>query len=142
MKVSDVLRAKGNQEVFTISPDATVRELLDQLNSRDIGALVVIDEQDQIVGMISERDLVRKLERVENPLQAPVRVLMTTDTVVCEPDDSFSTLMSLMTDRKVRHVPVVEEGRLTGLLSIGDAVKYRMDQLKFERDQLTNYVTG
>ena len=143
MTVREVLRAKGNTEVFTISPTATVVELLDCLNERNIGAVVVLSEEDgSILGIASERDLIRKLPGVEHPFQATVERIMSTDLTLCTPEDSFGTLMATMTDRRVRHIPGVEDGQLIGLVSIGDAVKFRMDQLEFERDQLTNYVTG
>ncbi|TXJ04964.1 MAG: CBS domain-containing protein [Aeromicrobium sp.] len=143
MTVRDILRAKGSNEVYTISPDATIATLLDNLNELNVGAIVVLNSDDKsIVGIASERDLVRKLQGVPNPLQAQVRQIMSADVFVCAPDDSLGLLMETMTERRVRHIPVVEEGKLVGLVSIGDAVKFRMDQLEFERDQLTNYVTG
>jgi CBS domain-containing protein len=102
----------------------------------------VSDDGQGILGIVSERDVVRKLRGVEEPRQATVGQIMTTDVQVCAPDDSFADLMTVMTEHRVRHVPVLEEGSLVGVLSIGDAVKYRMDQLEFERDQLNNYVSG
>lgn len=143
MTVRDILRAKGSNEVYTISPDATIATLLDNLNELNVGAIVVLNSDDKsIVGIASERDLVRKLQGVPNPLQAQVRQIMSADVFVCAPDDSLGLLMETMTERRVRHIPVIEEGKLVGLVSIGDAVKFRMDQLEFERDQLTHYVTG
>ncbi len=142
MTVRDVLRAKGSTEVFTISPHATIAQLLDELTDRNIGAILVMDDDETILGIASERDLVRKLRGVEHPLEARVERIMSTNPTFCSPDDSFGVLMTTMTDRRIRHIPVMEDGRLVGLVSIGDAVKYRMDQLEFERDQLTNYVTG
>lgn len=142
MSVRDVLRAKGNNEVFSISPTASIVELLEQLAALNVGAVVVLSEDGSLLGIASERDLVRKLPAVPQPLQARVEQIMSTDLIVCSPDDSFGALMGTMTNKRVRHVPVLEEGKLVGLVSIGDAVKFRMDQLEFERDQLTNYVTG
>lgn len=142
MRVSDVLASKGSSEVFTISPDATVAELLDTLADLNVGALVVSHDGSSITGIVSERDIVRKLRSTDNSRGLPVSDIMTTDLRVCSPDDSFAALMALMTEYRIRHVPVVEDDRLVGVLSIGDAVKYRMDQLEFERDQLTNYVAG
>ena len=142
MRVHDVLASKGSTEVFTIAPTVTVRELLDVLADRDIGALVVSDDGDQMLGIVSERDIVRKLRDVENARDTQVADIMTTDVRVCSPDDEFTDLMAIMTRHRVRHVPVLDDGRLVGVLSIGDAVKHRMEQLEFERDQLTSYVAG
>jgi CBS domain-containing protein len=143
MTVRDILRAKGSNEVYTISPDATIATLLDNLNNLNVGAIVVLDDDGQsIAGIASERDLVRKLQGVPNPLHAQVRQIMSTDIYVCALDDSTGSLMETMTERRVRHIPVIDDGKLVGLVSIGDAVKFRMGQLEFERDQLTNYVTG
>lgn len=142
MRVSDVLASKGSSEVFTISPDATVAELLDTLADLNVGALVVSRDGSSITGIVSERDIVRKLRSTDNARSLPISDIMTTDLRLCSPDDSFADLMSLMTEHRIRHVPVVDQERLVGVLSIGDAVKYRMDQLEFERDQLNNYVAG
>ena len=142
MRVHDVLASKGSTEVFTIAPTVTVRELLDVLADRDIGALVVSDDGDQMLGIVSERDIVRKLRDVEHARDMAVSEIMTTDVRTCSPDDSFGSLMAIMTEHRVRHVPVLDDDRIVGVLSIGDAVKHRMEQLEFERDQLSNYVAG
>lgn len=142
MRVRDVLTAKGSNAVFTISPDATVNELLDVLAEHNIGALVVSSDGRSMAGIVSERDVVRKLRGMESPRTATVAQIMTTDVQVCTPEDSFGSLMTTMTERRVRHIPVIENEEVVGVLSIGDAVKFRMDQLEFERDQLTSYVQG
>ncbi len=142
VQVRDVLSSKGNGEVFTVSPDATISDLLDALAEHNIGALVVSNDGVDVLGIVSERDVVRKLRGMVDAGSVPVSQIMTTELRVCSPDDSFESLLSTMTDHRVRHVPVLEEGRLVGVLSIGDAVKHRMDQLAFERDQLSNYVAG
>lgn len=142
MRVRDVLTAKGSSAVFTISPDATVDELLDALAEHNVGALVVSADGRSMSGIVSERDIVRKLRGVDRPRGATVAQIMTTDVRVCSPDDSFGSLMSAMTELRVRHIPVLEDDEVVGVLSIGDAVKFRMDQLEFERDQLSNYVQG
>lgn len=142
MRVHDVLTSKGSTEVHTISPAATVRELLHVLAERDIGALIVSDDGIAMLGIVSERDVVRKLRDVDGARSRVVSDIMTTDVRVCSPDDSFGDLMAVMTEHRVRHVPVLDDGRLVGVLSIGDAVKHRMQQLEFERDQLTSYVAG
>ena len=142
MRVHDVLTSKGSTEVHTIAPDATVRELLDVLAELNVGALVVSDDGTSMLGIVSERDIVRKLRDADDARSRPVSDIMTTDVRVCSPDDSFGGLMAVMTQHRVRHVPVLDDGRLVGMLSIGDAVKHRMEQLEFERDQLSSYGAG
>lgn len=142
VQVSDVLGSKGNAEVYTVPPDATISDLLDTLAEHNVGALVVSTDGTDVLGIVSERDIVRKLRGINDARTVPVSQIMTTDLQVCAPDDSFESLLSTMTDHRVRHVPVLEDGRLVGVLSIGDAVKHRMDQLAFERDQLNSYVAG
>ncbi len=142
MRVSDVLASKANDAIFTIRPDASIRELLDVLAERNVGAMVVSDDGESMIGIVSERDIVRKLRDVDNARDVTVSSIMTTDVQVAAPDDSFKSLMIAMTEHRVRHIPVLEDGRLVGVLSIGDAVKHRMEQLQFERDQLNKYVSG
>ena len=140
MRVSDVLASKGSDAVYTITPEATVRELLDVLAELNVGALVVSDDGETMLGIVSERDIVRKLRSVENAAELAVSEIMTSDVQVCAPEDSFGSLMEIMTEHRVRHIPVIDDAKIVGVVSIGDAVKYRMDQLEFERDQLSNYV--
>ena len=141
MRVSDVLASKGSGEVLTISPDASITDLLDRLAEHNIGALVVSSDGVAIDGIVSERDIVRKLRGVEHPRDLHVEAIMTDQVVTCTPEDEVTDLMRLMTQRRFRHVPVLDEdGRLAGVVSIGDAVKFRMAQLEFERDQLNQYV--
>ena len=142
MRVSDVLASKGSDAIFTIRPEASIRELLDVLAERNVGAMVVSDDGETMIGIVSERDVVRKLRDVDNAREVTVASIMTTDVQVAGPDDSFKSLMIAMTEHRVRHIPVLDDGRLVGVLSIGDAVKHRMEQLEFERDQLNKYVSG
>ncbi len=142
MRVSDVLASKGSNAVYTITPESTVRELLDVLADLNVGALVVSDDGKAMLGIVSERDIVRKLRTAENARDMKVADIMTTDVQLCAPGDSFGGLMAVMTEHRVRHIPVLDDGVLVGVVSIGDAVKYRMEQLEFERDQLNNYVAG
>jgi CBS domain-containing protein len=142
MRVSDVLASKGSDAVYTITPDSTVRELLDVLAELNVGALIVSDDGKAMLGIVSERDIVRKLRTVESPRDMTVADIMTTDVQLCGPEDSFGDLMAVMTEHRVRHIPVIDDGTIIGVVSIGDAVKYRMEQLEFERDQLNNYVAG
>ncbi len=142
MRVKDVLSSKGSDAIFTIRPDATVQELLDQLADNNVGALVVSEDGETLIGIVSERDIVRKLRVYENARDVKVASIMTVDVRTCSFEDSFSDLLTIMTEDRIRHIPVIEATKLVGVLSIGDAVKYRMQQLEFERDQLNNYVAG
>ena len=128
--------------MVTIRPDATVRDLVRVLEENRIGALVVSEDEGQtLVGIISERDVVRELHTTgEGVLDQPVSALMTTDVHTCTPEDELEDLALVMTEKRVRHLPVVVEGRLEALVSIGDIVKHRIDELQAERDQLVDYV--
>lgn len=141
MRVSDVLSSKGSGSVYTIRPEATMAELLDSLAEYNVGALVVSLDGTSMLGIVSERDVVRKVRDFDHPSRITVEQIMTSDVQVCSPEDSFGALMAIMTEHRVRHVPVLDGSSLVGVLSIGDAVKHRMDQLEFERDQLNNYVS-
>ncbi len=142
MRITDVLRRKGDR-VVTIGPDHTVRALLDALAEHRVGALVVSSGNGRVDGIVSERDVVRRLQSVGAAmLDLPVSAIMTADVHTADPDASLEELMVMMTDRRIRHVPVVVDGRLAGIVSIGDVVKHRIGELQSERDQLTAYITG
>jgi CBS domain-containing protein len=140
MRIRDVLAAKNDQQVVTVSPDATVRELLALLAEHNVGALVVSADEGEVAGIVSERDVVRRLHGDPDLLSATVSSIMTQDVHTCGPDDQLDDLMSVMTDRRIRHVPVCDDTRLVGIVSIGDVVKHKIDALQFERDQLDSYV--
>ena len=140
MRISDVLTAKPSQQVVTITPDSTVRELLGLLAEHNVGAVVVSGDGAAVDGIVSERDIVRRLHDDEAVLDGAVSAIMTSDVETCEPSTSVDDLRVVMTERRIRHVPVVTDGRLTGIISIGDVVKSSLDQLQFERDQLDNYL--
>ena len=142
MRIKDVLKNKGGTDVVTIRAEATLAELIETLSEHNFGALVVSDDGRGVDGIVSERDVVRRLRQGPDALQALVSDVMTTDVHVCEPQDSLDDLMRQMTNARVRHIPVVIDGRLAGLVSIGDAVKARISELEFERDQLNQYVAG
>jgi CBS domain-containing protein len=142
MRITDVLRRKGSS-VVTITPDESVRELLGRLAEHGVGALVVSADGERVDGIVSERDIVRRLHADGEPvLDRPVGGIMTRDVYTCGSEATTDHLMSEMTRRRFRHVPVVVEGRLAGIVSIGDVVKYRLEELQSERDQLTAYITG
>ena len=140
MRIHDVIKGKPSQDVVTITPDASVRELLALLAEYNIGALIVSADGSAVDGIVSERDVVRHLHSDAEVLDNPVSSIMTAGVYTCEPDSSLDDVRALMTERRFRHVPVVQDGRLAGIISIGDVVKHRMAELEFERDQLDSYV--
>jgi CBS domain-containing protein len=140
MRISEVLGAKPSQDVITIAPDASVRDLLTLLSEHNVGALIVSADGTGVDGIVSERDVVRRLHEDDGILDGPVSGIMTTDVQTCAEDARLDDLMKVMTEHRVRHVPVVTDDRLIGIISIGDVVKHRMAEVEFERDQLDSYV--
>ncbi|GHF05934.1 histidine kinase [Amycolatopsis deserti] len=139
MRITDVLRSKGSW-VATVRPEASITELLAGLAEHNVGAMVVVGEGD-IEGIVSERDVVRKLhEHGPALLERPVSEIMTRVVATCTPRDSVDDLSVLMTQRRVRHVPVLDDGRLAGIVSIGDVVKTRMEELEATQQQLAAYI--
>jgi CBS domain-containing protein len=140
MRIADVLRGKGGA-VVTIKPDATVAELIAGLAEHNIGAMVVAGP-DGIEGIVSERDVVRQLHtHGASVLSRPVETIMTSVVSTCSKEDTVDSLTLLMTENRVRHVPVLENGKLIGIVSIGDVVKTRMQELESEHEQLQSYIT-
>lgn len=140
MKISDVVKSKGS-DVVTMRPDATVGELLTLLADHNIGAVVVSDDGTSVSGIVSERDVVRHLGRSgAGVLQEPVSTIMTVEVHTCSFGDEIEDLAGSMTERRIRHVPVIEDGRLAALVTIGDVVKHRISQLQDERDHLVGYI--
>ncbi len=140
MRIGDVLHAKPSHEVVTIGPDAGVRELVAKLAEHNVGALIVSSDGTTLEGIVSERDVVRHLHSDGTVINNTVAAIMTAVVETCDEDTNVDELMKVMTDRRIRHVPVVHDGKLIGIISIGDVVKHRIDQLEFERDQLDSYV--
>lgn len=141
MRIADVLRGKGS-DVLTIDPSATVAELIARIAGRNVGALPVVDAG-RLVGIVSERDVVRRLHDVGTALlERRVAEIMTTEVTTCRPDDSVVDLAQIMTERRFRHLPVVVDGELRGIVSIGDLVKARIDMLEVEREQLASYIAS
>lgn len=140
MRISEVLQNKPTNEVVTIDPGATVRELVALLAQHNVGALIVSTDGASVEGIVSERDVVRRLHDSDDALDITVSAIMTSDVETAEPETLLEDLMMVMTERRIRHVPVVSQGRLTGIISIGDVVKHRIGQLEFERDQLDSYL--
>jgi len=142
MRISDVLRVKGAQ-VVTITPDTTVRRLLAVLAEHRIGAVVVSHDGTTVDGIASERDIVRAFgERGVAVMSELVTAIYTAEVHTVTPQTSLEDVMRMMTARRVRHAPVVVDGGLRGIVSIGDVVKNRIDELETERAHLTDYITG
>ncbi|HMY09084.1 MAG: CBS domain-containing protein [Nocardioidaceae bacterium] len=141
MRIHEVMGAKiAHRDVVSISPEASVAELIDLLNEHNIGAVVVSADGESIAGIVSERDVVRKIKVIDSSLSSPVSEIMTTEVHTCSSDDVLNEIRQLMTQERVRHVPVVDEGHLIGVVSIGDVVKSHISQVEYERDQLDSYV--
>ncbi len=143
MLVETVLRAKGSS-VVTARPDITVGEAATKLAQHRIGALVLTESEDadaEIAGIFSERDIVRGMAaHGEAVFRKPVREFMSTDVLVCSAKDSLERLMGVMTNRRVRHLPVIDDGALIGIVTIGDVVKSRLEEATMEVDSLRDYV--
>src|SRR4051812_11656575 len=141
MRISEILRSKGG-DVATIEPDAKVRQLLALLAEHNIGAVVVSTNGTTIEGIAFERDVVRRLnERGAGLLDAPVSSIMTATVRTCAPGDKVEDLRATMTEHRIRHVPVVRDGKLAGIVSIGDVVKSAIAELETEPGQLVDYIS-
>jgi CBS domain-containing protein len=142
MNVDGILRAKG-ANVVTIRPDASVGQLVDGLREERIGAMVVSEDGRTVLGIVSERDVVRGLaDRGPRILDAPVAELMTRQVFSCTPQDSVKHVMAEMTKRRIRHLPVIAEGVLSGIVSIGDVVKNRLEEMETETNVLREAYIG
>ena len=142
MLVSNLLEGKGTT-VVTTKPDATVSDVVADLVRHRIGALVVSSDGNQIDGIVSERDIVQHLSDLRTALlEEPVESIMSTTVRVCKPGDDVESIMNLMTEHRIRHVPVVEDGQLRGIISIGDVVKSRIQELEKDRNELMEYITA
>ncbi len=143
MSVAMILKAKG-AHVETTRPDTTVYTVVWDLRAKGIGALVVTEDGTTVLGLISERDIVRALaEHGTKLLSAPISQLMTAPVVTCAPSESITAVMARMTHHRARHLPVVDRGKLCGIVSIGDVVKHRLDELELEANILReNLIAG
>ena len=139
--VKDILRAKGSK-VYSIPPDATVYEALNRMAEENVGSMLVFEGKD-LVGLISERDYSRKtILKGRLSKDTAVREIMTTSVVSVHPDDDIEECMELFTDNRVRHLPVIEKGKVVGIVSIGDVVKSIIDYKEFIIEELENYIKG
>lgn len=142
MRISEILRNKGG-DVATVAPGATVRDLLAMLAEHNIGAVLVSSDGAGIVGIVSERDIVRRLhDHGAGILDAAVSTIMTAAVHTCAPEDRVEDLQATMTNHRIRHLPVLRDGVLVGIVSIGDVVKSAISQLETEREQLVEYLQG
>lgn len=142
MLINDILRGKGTS-VVTAQPGATVRELLAALAAQNIGALVVSEDGTTVAGIVSERDVVRHLhQHGARVLDMAVSEVMTTDVYTCTVDDRVDDLRWTMIEHRVRHLPVLREDQLAGIVSIGDVVKSSLSNLETEREHLIDYIHG
>ena len=139
--VRDILRTKGNQ-IWSVSPDTTVFDALELMAEKNVGALVVLDGEN-LVGIFSERDYARKIIlKGKASRETSVEEIMTTEVTTVRPGQSVDECMALMTDKRIRHLPVFEEEKLVGLISIGDVVKAVISEREFIIKQLESYITG
>ena len=142
MFVSDILAQKGGL-VFSVTPGTSVAQLSQQLSTRRIGSMLVLDVEGAVAGIVSERDLVRALaSHGAKAMELEARQVMTRDVVTCDPDDSIDQVMQTMTSGRFRHLPVVRHGELLGLVSIGDVVKARLEEAKHETEALKAYIVA
>jgi CBS domain-containing protein len=143
MKVSDLLRVKGFA-VKTVSADKTVRQVLKNIVENKVGCLVVTDNENRPIGIVTERDIIRLINSHEYIQWQDKRVheLMTKDILIGFPDDDVEYIMALMTENRFRHVPIISEGKLAGLVSIGDIVKSLLKDIKAENRHLADYISG
>jgi CBS domain-containing protein len=140
MRIGEIIKAKASHDIVTIAPDASVRELIAKLAEHNIGALIVSSDGQTMDGIVSERDVVRRLHSDGTVINNVVSAIMTDVVETCAPEDDLDTVMHTMTERRFRHIPVVQGGALVGIISIGDVVKHKIGQLEFERDQLDGYI--
>lgn len=149
MRIREVIAAKADPSVVTVAPHLTVRELVALLAEHNLGALVVTSGEPgpgsaqgpEVIGIVSERDVVRRLHSDPALLDARVESIMTTQVQTCASADDLDAVMAVMTQQRIRHLPVLDGGRMVGIVSIGDVVKHKIDALQFERDQLDSYLS-
>ena len=142
MLVSQILKDKGDT-VFTATPQETVSAVAGQLYARRVGAVVVVNDTGEVVGIVSERDIVRMVaESGAASLECRIETCMSRDVIFATPGETVDSLLGRMTDRRVRHLPVVRDGRLAGIISIGDLVKWKISEIEAEADGLKQYIAA
>ena len=139
MKVSTILATKGNK-LITIAPEQPIQDAVALLEQHNIGAVIALDDAGKLAGIISERDVVRQLNHQENLLSQPVKSIMTAEVTTCVPQDDLMSVAHVMTERRFRHMPVMEEGKLLGMISIGDLLKAQRDYYHGQIDTLETQI--
>jgi CBS domain-containing protein len=140
MKLRDILQAKGSQ-VYSVGPDHTVQDAVAILMQHRVGGLLVLDAQNHVVGIITERDVLRECHRRADRLpQILVREAMSRDVIIGLPEDDIGYTMGIMTHNRIRHLPVMDGGRVAGMISIGDVVKASLDEVEYENRYLKEYI--
>jgi CBS domain-containing protein len=143
MIVSQILKSKPDMGVISVTPESTVTDAAKLLSNHRIGTVVVSKDGSSLDGILSERDIVRELgKRGTGCLTDPVSALMTSKLVTCSPSNTALEVLEMMTEGRFRHLPVIEDGKMVGLISIGDAVKGRLSQLAMERESLEGMIMG
>jgi len=140
MLIETILKYKGGN-VLTVSADSNLREVASILDKKRIGAVVAVNQTGELAGVLSERDIVRQFARHgEGALAMPVEEAMTRGVITADPSETIETCLARMTDRRIRHLPVVSDGTLRGIISIGDLVKHKMDEVAAEAEAMTSYI--
>jgi CBS domain-containing protein len=139
MKISSILSTKSS-EVITIAPDQTISEAISRLSSYNIGVLIVLGASGKVMGIISERDIVRRLVEDQELLSREVSEIMTSEVIVGVPDDDVMSVVHTMTEKRFRHIPVIDKGQLIGIISIGDILKAQRDQYQGQIDTLETQI--
>lgn len=141
--VKEVLKDKGSSDVVTIRDDKSVCEAMSVLVDKNIGSMLVLNKENVIVGIVSERDCLRTAARTCKEIdRLRVDEIMTRDIIICQPEDDLQTIENLMTQNKIRHLPVIDKGKLVGLISIGDVVKMQTEEIHVENRYLRDYIMG
>lgn len=142
MKVENILQSKGS-DIFHVSSKAKITEAVDVLSDKNIGAVAVMDGASQLVGILSERDIVRRLAKHgTDAVSLSVEDCMTRNLITCSPADEVNTVMELMTEKRIRHMPVLDTGTMVGMISIGDVVKRKIEQAEREAESLRDYISA
>jgi len=142
MSVSHILKHKG-RDVVTAAPNDSVKSIVETLAKKRIGAVIIADAKGKIAGIVSERDVVRSLAELGvQALSQPVSAIMSKNVKVCSENDSETELMAMMTENRIRHLPVVDMGKLVGMISIGDVVKFRIEAIERDAADMKAYIAG
>ena len=143
MTVAKILKSKGTTDVFTIAPGAKVAEAASLLSEKRIGSLVVSEDGRKVLGILSERDIVREIgKRGPGCLKEAVSEMMTRELVTCERSEGADDVLSKMTKGRFRHMPVIENAEMVGIITLGDVVKYRLEEVKMEKEALEGMIMG